>query len=140
MMNENIAKPLPLPVNITLNQEGNQAILHINCQSDGNKGKWMKNKEESSEQAKRVWLGKLGCQLVIHQEVECQWFYSSVELNTEMLLSTDILNNPWDYKIADFPKNYKLFVVERKAEGKKPPRTDHYLCGMFFFVFCIWPY
>ena len=126
----------PLPVRITLNQEGTEAILHFNCQSDGRVERWLEDKEESSDQAKQVWLSKLGCLLRVHWDFECQWFDSPVELNTNTL-PLDKFNDPWAYRIADFPKNYKLFAVGRQTGGDNSPREDHYLCGMFLSLFCI---
>ncbi|KAF9790947.1 hypothetical protein BJ322DRAFT_1216507 [Thelephora terrestris] len=101
----------PLPMNITLNQEGNGAILHINCQSDGTKTRWVNNREEASTQAEKVWLGKLGCLLKLHGNIEY------------------IFIDAWAYRISSFPKGYKLFSVERKIQGSDLSRKDHYLYG-----------
>ena len=90
----------------------------------------MVDKEEASTQAKNLWLGKLGCLLKLHGGIECQWSHSSMETNTNMQRPPDTFNDPWDYRISDFPENYKLFSVERQAQGENPPRKDHYLCGM----------
>ena len=122
------SKPPPY-IEVSLNQEETEAILYINCQSDGKSTRWSKVKEEGSEQAKRVWLGKLGCLLKVHGNITCKWFYSPVGTSTDLLLSPDIFNNPWSYRIADFPENYKLFVKERQTEGNSYPQKDHYLCG-----------
>jgi len=61
----------PLPIPVTLNQTGTGAILHINCQSDGQVARWMVDKEESDGWAKQVWLGKLGCLLKLHGNIKC---------------------------------------------------------------------
>ena len=49
--------------------------------------------------------------------------------NTNLSHPPDIFNNPWSYRIADFPENYKLFVKERKVDGNNYPQKDHYLHG-----------
>jgi len=130
MVNMDTMIPPSLHFEATLNQEETGAILHINCQSDGKRAKWSKDKEEGSEQAKRVWLGKLGCLLKVHGNITCQCqFHSPVRTNTNLVLPPDIFNDPWSYRIADFPANYKLFVKERQTEGDNHPQKDHYLCG-----------
>ncbi|KAF9788031.1 hypothetical protein BJ322DRAFT_600464 [Thelephora terrestris] len=101
----------PLPINITHNQEGNGAILHINCQSDATTTRWMDNREEASIGAQKVWLGKLGCLLKLHGSIEYAF------------------NDPWAYSISNFPQGYKLFSVERETQGDDLSRKDHYLCG-----------
>ena len=130
---------LPPPFNVSLSHKGTRAIIHINninCQSDGEAARWIEDKEESSEQAKQFWLVRLGCLLKIHKDIECQLSYSSTEPNTKILLPPATLDNPWMHKIADFPQNYKLFAVKRRQTGRgSSPREDHYLCGVFFFLF-----
>ena len=81
-MNASTVKPTPLHIEVTLNNEETGAILHINCQSDGKRARWsnLKDKEEGSEQAKRGWLGKLGCLLKVHGNITCEWFHSTVGL------------------------------------------------------------
>ena len=56
-------------------------------------------------------------------------FHSPVGTNTNLFLPSDTFNNPWSYRIADFPENYKLFVKERQTEGNNYPPKDYYLCG-----------
>ena len=128
----------PLPINVSLNQEANGAIFHINCESDGKMERWIEGGEEASTQAKNLWLGKLGCLLKFHGDIECQWLYSSMETDTNVQLPPDIFHDPWAYKISDFPKNYKLFV-EQQAQGGNPSRKDYYLYGMpFLSSFCVY--
>jgi hypothetical protein len=95
----------------------------------------MEEEEESSKQAKQVWLGKLGCMLKLHANIEGQWVYTSMEPNINLSLHPDpfMFSNPWAYTIPEFPKNYKLFAVERATEGGDLPRKDHYLCGIVLF-------
>ena len=130
--NTNTMEGPPLHINVTHNPQENRAILHIDCQSDGKVERWMKDREEAREEAKNVWLGKLGCLLKIHGRIKCQWPHSSVETNTNMPLPPDTFNDPWAYRVSDFPENYKLFAAERQAQGENPPRKDYYLCGMSF--------
>ena len=130
MNNKNTMEPPPLPIDVTPNQEGNGAILHIDCPSDGKAERWMENEEEVSTQTENSWLGKLGCLLKVHGHIECQWLYLSIRTDTNMLSPPDIYSNPWAYRISAFPSNYKLFAVARPAKGDNPPRKDHYLCGM----------
>lgn len=80
----------------------------MNCDSDARPTRWMRNHEEADNQAKNIWLGKLGCLLKLHGNIEYMF------------------NDPWAYRISDFPRNYKLFSVGR---GGKSSRKDHYLCG-----------
>ena len=129
MMNAGTMKPPPLHIDVTPNQEETGAMLHINCPSDGRRARWSEVKEEGSEQAKRIWLGKLGCLLKVHGHITCQWFLSPVGTNTNLSLPLDVFNDPWSYRIANFPENYKLFVKERQAEGNNHPQKDHYLYG-----------
>jgi len=134
---KNTMKYPPLPINVTLNQDGDGAILHINCQSDGKKERWPEDKEEGSTQAKDLWLGKLGCLLKWHGDIECQWPHLSVEADTDVPSYPDKFNDPWAYRISTFPINYKLFAVARPAQGEDPPRKDHYLLGKSsFFLVC----
>ena len=123
----------PLPINITLNQERNRAILHINCQSDATATRWIGNKEEASTQAEKVWLGKLGCLLKLHGDIEGQWLYPLAETTINILPHPDLFNDPWAYSLSNFPQGYKLFSVERETQGDDHSRKDHYLFGMFFF-------
>ena len=132
MKNKNTMEILPLHINVMHNQDGNGAILHIDCQSDGKVERWMED-EEASTQAKNLWLGKLGCLLKLHGNIECQWLHSSMKTNTNTSLPPDTFNDPWAYRISDFPEHYKLFAVERQVQGGNHPRKDHYLCGKFFF-------
>jgi len=94
----------------------------------------MEDKGEGDAWAKQVWLGKLGCLLKLYRNIECQWPHSSMEPNTNMPLPPDKFNDPWAYMISDFPENYKLFAVERQAQGENPPRKDYYLCGTTLFL------
>ena len=55
-----------------------------------------------------------------------------MEPNTNLLLPPDTFTNPWAYRIADFPRGYKLFFVERPAGENNTHRKDYYLYGMFF--------
>ena len=57
--------------------------------------------------------------------------HSPIGLNTNSPPLPDIFGDPWAYRIADFPKNYKLFVIRRQKEGENHPREDYYLCGGF---------
>lgn len=98
----------PFPINITLNKEGDGAILHANPKSDARASRWAVDYEESTSQAKQGWLWKLGCLLKLHGNIEY------------------IFYDPWAYSLADFPKNYKLFSAGRR-DG--PLRMDHYLYG-----------
>ena len=124
----------PLLINVTHNQQGSGAILHINCPSDGRVEGWMVSREEANTQTKNLWFGKLGCLLKLHGGIECKWPYSSIETDTNMQHPPDIFNDPWDYKISDFPEGYKLFSVERQAQGENTPHKDYYLCGMSFLL------
>ena len=100
----------------------------------------MVDKEESSKRAKTLWLVKLGCMANIHLGFDCQLFHPSLEPNINILLPPAIFNDPWANRIADFPENYKLFAVKRKAGAASSSREDHYLCGVFFLPsFCMWP-
>ena len=129
-------EPQSLNINTTLNEEGNGAILHTNCQSDGKMERWERFREASNGQ-KQEWLVKLGALLKLHGKINCQWQDHQVEPNTNVSRSSDVFSHPWAYRIVDFPSGYKLFVVERKAKGDDPPRKDCYLCGMFFLpLFC----
>jgi hypothetical protein len=139
IIHKNTMEIPPLHMNITLNQEGNGAIFHINCQSDGERTKWKEDKEEAGENALGDWLNTLGCLLKIHGTTDCQWPYSSVEPDTNLLLAPDMFSDPWVYSISNFPKNYKLFTLERKRVGDSPPKKDHYLYGMFLSFFCVQP-
>jgi hypothetical protein len=125
----------PLPINITHNQEGNGAILHINCQSDATATRWMDNREEASIGAQKVWLGKLGCLLKLHGSIECQWLQPTAATIMNMPPNSDAFNDPWAYSISNFPQGYKLFSVERETQGDDLSRKDHYLCGMFIFLY-----
>lgn len=89
--------------------------------------------EEANTQAKQVWLWKLGCLLKIHGNIECQSLHCSMENNITIPLHIDKFNNPWHYKLSDFPKDYKLFAVARPPKGDIQ-RKDYYLCGMFYFL------
>ena len=137
MNNRDTMESPPLPINATLNQAGDRATLHISCQSDGRVARWMEDKEEGGGWAKQVWLGKLGCLLKLHRDIECQWLHLSMEPNTNTSPLPDILPNPWAYSISDFPQHYKLFSVERKTQRGDPPRKDYYLCGMILFFLCV---
>lgn len=116
-------------ITVTLNQERSGAILHINCQSDGNVEMSPTNQEEGNTDAQKLWLGKLGCMLKIHQGIECQWPHSLKEANTNMSF-LDEFNDPWMYALSNFPEGYKFYGEERQAQGENPPRKDYYLCGM----------
>lgn len=94
----------------------------------------MVDRQEAGTQAKNLWLWKLGCLLKIHGNIECQWPYSSMEADTNMQYPPDTFNDPWDYKISDFPEGYKLFSMERQIQGENPPQKDYYLCGMSFLL------
>ena len=117
-----------LSIATTLTQEGNGAILHISCRSDGKVERWRGRGEEASSGQKQEWLVKLGALLKLHGKINCQF-------NANLSLSSDIFSHPWAYRIADFPNGYKLFAVERKAKGDKLLRKDCYLRGMFFLLF-----
>ena len=134
-MNNNTMESSPLLIDVTLNQEGDGAILHINCQSDGKAERWLEDGEEGGIQAKNVWLGKLGCLLKLHGGIECQWPCWLMESDTNILSHPDKFNDPWAYRISTFPTNYKLFGVARPAKGENPPTKDHYLCGISFSSF-----
>jgi len=138
MKNKSTMELPPLPINVTINQAGTKAILHINCQSDGKVARWIEDKGEGDAWAKQVWLGKLGCLLKLYGNIECQWPHLSMEPNINTTLILDKFNNPWAYTISDFPENYKLFAVERQvAQGENHPRKDYYLCGMVFFLLSV---
>jgi hypothetical protein len=124
----------PLHVNATHNEQNDRAILHINCKSDGRMERWRGDGEEASPQTKRTWLGKLGCMLKIHGNIECQWPHSSMETNIIIQLPPDTFNDPWAYRISDFPENYKLFAVGRQTQVENHPRKDYYLRGMSFLL------
>ena len=134
MLTADKMEPQHLNIDTTLNQERNGAVLHINCQSDGKPRRWMEVGEEASWEQKMSWLVKLGCLLKLHGRVNCQWPHLSMEHDTSLSLPSDIFGHPWAYRIADFPRDYKLFVVERQAKGNDPPTKDCYLCGMFFLL------
>ena len=121
----------PFQINITLNQEGNGALLHANPKSDARASRWPMGYEEAESQAKQVWLGKLGCLLKLHGNIKCQWSSSPRGTNTNIQHCSDTFNDPWAYKISDFPENYKLFSAGRRGS---PLRMDHYLHGMFFLL------
>jgi hypothetical protein len=72
IINKDTMETPPLHTSVTLNQEGTGAIFHINCQSDGKRGMWMMDKEEADEEATKLWLVKLGCQLRAHWSTDCQ--------------------------------------------------------------------
>ena len=57
-----------------------------------------------------------------------------METDTNILLPPDTFNDPWAYRLSDFPKNYKLFAAKRQAQGKDSDRKDYYLCGMSFLL------
>jgi len=69
------------------------------------------NRDEASTQAEKVWLGKLGCLLKLHGNID----YTFID--------------PWAYSLSGFPQGYKLFSVERKTQGNGLSRKDHYLYG-----------
>jgi len=136
MNNKNTMELPPLPIDVTTNQEGNGAIFHIDCQSDGKAERWIEDEEEVSTQAENLWLGKLGCMLKVHGRIKCEWPCLSIETDTNVVPPPDKFNNPWAYRISTFPANYKLFAVARKADGDNFPRKDYYLYGMpsLFFL------
>ena len=128
-----------LNIDITLDQEQERAIFHINCQSDGKMERWMEGREEASWEIRLGWFVKLGCLLKLYGNVNCQWPYPPEEHSSSLSLPSDIFGNPWAYRIAAFPRDYNLFAVERQAKGDDPPRKDYYLCGMFLhsFLLCV---
>ena len=130
MLTMDTVEPQSLNISTAFNEEGNGAILHINCQSDGKMERWKGYKEEASSGQKQEWLVKLGALLKLHGRINCQW-----EPNSNVPQSLDIFSHPWSYRIADFPGNYKLFVRGRNAKEDILPRKDCYLCGMLFIYF-----
>ena len=123
-----------LTIITTLNQKGTGATLHINSQSDGRVGRWMEDAEESGEEQQRTWLVKLGVLLKQHGNIKCQWpYYQQEEPDTYLSPPSNTFNNPWAYRIANFPRGYKLFFVERPTQGDDLPRRDYYLCGIISF-------
>lgn len=128
----------PLKIEVTPSLDKTGAIFHINCQSDGSSQRWTGG-EEASTQAKQSWLWKLGCLLKIHGNIQCQNPQCSMGNTTALPLHSDQFNNPWDYKLSDFPAGYKLFAVARPSTNDNPQRKDYYLHGICFFLLLVSP-
>jgi hypothetical protein len=130
------SQSLTIEVSPSLDETG--ATLQINCPSDGSSQMWMEG-EEASRQAKQGWLCKLGCLLKIHGNIKCQCSQCSTKNTATLPPHTDTFNNPWHYRLSDFPNGYKLFAVARPATDDNHQRKDYYLCGMFYCFLHVLP-